>query len=73
MLCAERDQIRDRRFVAALDIGAHELPALREAYGVDGRCVGQLRVSSDVFAYLLNLLCKIANEGGGAVGGRVRV
>ena len=30
-------------------------------------------MSGDVFAYLLDLLCQVSNEGGGSVGRRVRV
>ena len=63
MLAAEGDQAPHRRGVAALDVGAQELPALREADGVDGGRGGQDGVRCEVGAHLGDLLGHVAEEG----------
>ena len=67
MLGAEGDEVSDGRVVAALDVGAHELTALREADGVDGRGFGEDGVRGEVGADLGDLLGEVAEEGGAAV------
>ncbi len=73
VLAAEGDQVGDGRVVAALDVGAQELAALREAQGVDGRGGGENGVGGEVVAYLADLDGQVAEEGGGAVGRGVGV
>ncbi len=50
MLRAEGDERRDGGGVAALDVGAQELAALREAEGVDGGGGGEDGVGGEVGA-----------------------
>lgn len=50
MLRAEGHERRDGGDVAALDVGAQELAALREAEGVDGRGGGEDGVGGEVGA-----------------------
>ena len=73
MLAAEGDKTPHRRAVAALDIAAQELPALREAQRVDGGRGRQDGVGGEVVADFGDLQGQVAVEGGGAVGGGVVV
>ncbi|KFY12831.1 hypothetical protein V492_03642, partial [Pseudogymnoascus sp. VKM F-4246] len=69
MLAAERHQAAHRRDVASLDVGAEELPALREAEGVDGGGGGEDGVSGEVGADFFELRGEVAEEGGALVVG----
>lgn len=68
MLRTECDEVRDRRVVAPLDVGAHELAALGEADGIDGGRGGEDGVSGEVGAYLGDLVVQVTEEGGLGVG-----
>lgn len=69
MLTAERDETAHRREVTALDIGAEELAALREAEGVDGGGGGENGVRGEVGADFFELGCYVAEEGRALIGG----
>ncbi len=73
VLAAEGDEAAHRRLVAALDIAAEELAALREADGVDGGRGREDGVRCEVVADLGDLQGEVAQEGGPAVVGGVVV
>ena len=73
MLAPKRHQVRHWGIVAPLDICADELPALREAHGVDSRGFGEYGMSGEVCANLFNLQVEVAQEARRAVGGGVGV
>ena len=67
MLGAKGDEVRDGGVIAALDVRAHELAALREADRVDGGAFGEDGVGGEVGADLRDLVGQVAEEGGAAV------
>lgn len=73
VLATEGDEIGHPRPVAAFNVRAQKLAALRKAEGVDGRGSGEDRVRFEVGTHFLDLFCKISEESGGAVGGSVVV
>lgn len=68
VLRAEGDEARDGRPVAALDVGAQELAALREAEGVDGGRGREDGVRGQVGADFGDGFRQVVEEGGAAVG-----
>lgn len=68
MLAPECHQICHWRIVASLDISADELPALREADGVDGRGFRENGMRGDICADLLDLQGEVPQEARRAVG-----
>lgn len=68
MLAPECHQICHWRIVASLNISADELPALREADGIDGRGFGEDGMGGDICADLLDLQGKVPQEARRAVG-----
>lgn len=68
MLAAEGDEVADGRVVAAFDVPAQELPALREAQRIDRGGGRKDRIRAELVADERDLLSEIADEGGLAVG-----
>jgi hypothetical protein len=73
VLAAEGDQAGDAGCVAALDVGAQELPALREAKRVDGRRGGKDGVGGQRGADVGEMEREVPEEGVVAVVGGVVV
>ena len=67
VLRAEGDEAGDGRVVAALDVGAQELAALREAQAIDGGSAGEDGVQGEVGADLSDLFVDVAPKGGSLV------
>ena len=63
MLAAEGDEVVDGRVIAALDVAAQELAALREAQGVDGGGCAEDRVRGELVTDEVYLLGYVAEEG----------
>ncbi len=55
MLGSKGDEGGNARYVAALDVGAHELAALGEADRVDGRGCGENGVGGQILADFVDL------------------